>query len=109
MRSSQFVVAICADQQQVPSLAPANQILDQGERRSIDPLKVVEKQDQRVLWLGEHVEECAKHHLKAIARVLRRQVRDRGLLADHELQLRNEARDQLTIRLYGVSDGIAPA
>ena len=109
VRRADFVVAIGADQQQVACLTPANQVFDQSKSRGVDPLQVVEKQHQRVLGLGEHVEERAKYHLKAVARVLRRQVRDRGLFADHQLQLRNQTRDELTVRLHGLPDGIAPA
>ena len=109
VRRADFVVAIGSDQQQVACLTPANQVLDESKGRGVDPLQVVEKQHQRVLGLGEHLEERAKHHLKAVARVLRWQVRDRRLFADHELQLRNETRDELAVRLHGLPDGIAPA
>ena len=109
VRRADFVVAIGSDQQQVACLTPANQVLDQSKGRGVDPLQVVEKQHQRVLGLGEHVEERAKYHLKTVARVLRWQVRDRRLFADHELQLGNETRDELAVRLHGLPDGIAPA
>jgi hypothetical protein len=46
---------------------------------------------------GEHSKEAAEHHLETVLRVLRRQVGDRRLFPNHELQLGNEVDDELTI------------
>src|SRR3954469_24654623 len=77
MRRANLVVAIGPDQQQVARVTPTTQILNESKSRGVDPLQIVEKQHQRVLGLGEHVEKRAKYHLKTVARVLRWQVRDR--------------------------------
>ena len=87
-----FVVAIGSDQQEVARLTAANQVLDQTQGGGVDPLQIVEKHHQRVLGPGEYAQERAKDHLKAVARVLRREIRHRRLFADHQLQFGNETR-----------------
>src|SRR3954447_6706470 len=109
MRRANFVVAIGPDQQQVARVTPTIQILNESKSRGVDPLQIVEKQHQRVLGLGEHVEKRAKYHLKTVARILWWQVRDRRLCANHELQLRNQTREEPTVWLDGLPDGVAPA
>ena len=88
MRGTDLVVPIGADQQQVPHLRLGDQMLEQVERRRVQPLQIVEEQRERMLRPGEDAEEAPEHHLEAVLRVLRRQVRDRRLLADDELQAR---------------------
>src|SRR5215213_5980744 len=109
MRRANLVVAIGPDQQQVARVTPTTQILNESKSRGVDPLQIVEKQHQWVLRLGEHVEKTAKYHLKAVARVLGWQVRDQRLCANHQLQLRNQTREEPTVWLDGLPDGVAPA
>src|SRR5260370_36436549 len=61
-----------------------------------------------MLLAREHPEEAPEHHLEAVLRVLRRQVRDRWLFSDHELQLGNEVDEELTIRPQRLAQGIPP-
>ena len=98
MRGADLVVPVGADQQQVPHLRVRDQMLEEVERRCIQPLQIIEEQRERVLLAREHPEEAPEHHLEAVLRILRRQVGDRRLLPDHELQLGNEVDDELTIR-----------
>ena len=70
-----LVVPIGADQQQVAQLRLGRQVLEQVERRRVQPLQVVEEQRQRMLRPGEHAEQAAEHQLEAALRVLRRQFR----------------------------------
>src|SRR3954471_18364110 len=95
VRQIDFVVAISSDQQEVARLTAANQVLDQTQGSSVDPLQIVEKQHQWVLGPGEYAQERAKYHLKAVARVLWREVRHPGLLADHQLQFGDGTGDEL--------------
>ena len=53
MRGIDFVVAIGADQHQMLQLRPGQQILQQIERRRIEPLQIVEEQRQRMFRAGE--------------------------------------------------------
>src|ERR1700704_5603790 len=71
------VVPVGADQQQVPHFGVCDQMLEKLKRRCIQPLQIIEEQRERVLLAREHPEEAPEHHLEAVLRVLRRQVRDR--------------------------------
>src|ERR1700676_5182197 len=97
VRGTDLVVAVGADQQQVPHFRVRDQVFNEVERRCIKPLQIVKKQRERVLLAREYPEETPENRLEAVLRVLRRQVRDRWLLPDHELQLGNEVDDELTI------------
>ena len=104
-----LIVPIGPDHQQRPHLRVGDQMLEEIERRCIQPLQIVEKQGQRVLLPREHAKEAPKYHLEAILRVLGRQVRDRGLLSDHQLQLWNQVHDELTIGTQRVAERLPPA
>ena len=56
----------------------------------------------------EHAEEAPENHLKAILGVLRRQVRDRRLRSDNELELGNEVDDELAVRAQRLAQGVPP-
>jgi len=55
-----------------------DQVLEQVERRAIQPLQIVKEQRERVLLACEHTEEAPKYHLEAVLGLLRRQVRDKA-------------------------------
>src|SRR6202790_4867475 len=94
---SGFADRLQLPQQQVPHFRVRDQVFNEVERRCIKPLQIVKKQRERVLLAREYPEETPENRLEAVLRVLRRQVRDRWLLPDHELQLGNEVDDELTI------------
>ena len=71
-----LVVPVGADQQQVLQLRPGQQILEQIERRSVEPLQVVEKERQRMFGPGEDADEPPEHELETLLRVLRRASRE---------------------------------
>ncbi len=98
VRGTDLVVTVGPDQQQVPHLWMRGQVHEEVERRCIKPLQIVKKQRERMLLAREYAKEAPEHHLETVLRVLRRQVRDRRLFSDHELQLGNEVDDELTIR-----------
>src|SRR6202040_1913952 len=95
-------------QQQAPHLRVGDQVLEEVERRRVQPLQIVEEQRERVLLAREHTEEAPENHLKAVLGVLRRQVRNRALFPDHELQLGNKVDDELTIGAQRFAQGVAP-
>src|ERR1700751_956789 len=86
VRGSDLVVSIGPNQKQVPHLGVRDQVLEEVERRCIKPLQIVEEQRERVLLPCEYAEKPPKNHLKAVLRVLGRQVRNRWLSSDHKLQ-----------------------
>ena len=61
-------------------------------------MQIVEEQRQGVLRAGEGAEEASEHPPETAARFLRRQLRHRGLFADHGLDFGDQADDQLAIR-----------
>ncbi len=104
-----LVVPIGADDQEMPDLPVRDDVLEELERRRVEPLQVVEEDRERMLPGGERAEQPAEHQLESILRFLRRKLRDRRLLADDELDLRNHARDQLAVGSERGSDGITPS
>ncbi len=108
VRGTDLVVAVGPDQQQVPHLRVRDHVLEEVERRRIQPLQVVEEQRQRVLRPREDAEEAPENHLEPVLRVLRRHVRDRRLCSDHQLQLGDEVDDELTVRAQRLAQGGPP-
>ena len=109
MRETDLVVSIGADQQQVPHLRVRDQVLEEVERRCIQPLQIVKEQRERVLLPCEYAEKPPENHLEAVLRFLRWQVWDRRLFSDHELQLGNKVNDELTVRAERLAQGIPPS
>ena len=109
---ARFVVAVGADDEQVRALAAGQELAEEPQRRRVGPLQVVEEQRQRVLLVGEHLQELAEHQLEAGLRFGRPHRRDRRLRADHQLELRDQLRDQLSVAPHGVAQAardLAPA
>src|SRR5260221_14316750 len=50
----------------------------------------------------------AEYRLKAVLRVLRRQLRNRGLSSDHKLQCGNEVDDKLSGRAQRIAQRVPP-
>ena len=61
---------------QVLQIRPGQQILEQIERRRVEPLQVVEEERQRMLRPGEYADEAPKYQLKTALRVLWRQAQE---------------------------------
>src|SRR6202046_3687811 len=85
-----------------------NQMIDQVERRGIQPLQIVKEQGERMLLAGKDSEEAPEHHLEAVPGILRRQVRDRRLFSDHQFQLGNQVHNDLTILAQRLPQGVPP-
>src|SRR6266849_560366 len=92
----------------MPQIRTCQQILQQIERRPIEPLQVVEEQHQWMVRPGEHADEPPKDQLETPARVLGREIRSRRQASDDELQFRNELDDEPCIRAEGVAERVAP-
>src|SRR5882762_2132108 len=89
-------------------LGMRDQVLEEVERRCVQPLQIVQKQGERVLFPREYAEEAPEDHLEPALRILRWQPRDRWLLSDHERQFRNEVHDQLAVRAQRFAQGFPP-
>ena len=70
-----LVIPVGPDQHQMPHVRLGQQILQQVQRRRVEPLQIVEEQRQRVLRSGEHGEKAPENQLKAALRVMGRQLR----------------------------------
>src|SRR3984885_422056 len=90
MHGVALVVQISADQHQVLQIRPDQQILQQIESRSIEPLQIVEKERQRMFRPGKHTNESAEHKLETVLRLLRVEFRDRRRVIDNEFQFWDE-------------------
>ena len=93
-----LVVPIGADQHQVLQIRPGQQILEQVERRGVEPLQIVEEQRQRMFRAGEDADEPPEHELKTALCLLRRKLRDRWLFTDDELQFGDEVDHEPPVR-----------
>src|SRR5258708_38875798 len=108
VRGADLVVSIGPDQKQVPHLRVRDQVLEEVERRCIKPLQIVEEQRERVLLPCEYAEKPPENHLKAVLRVLRRQLRKRWLFSDHKFECGNKVDDKLTVQAQRLSQGVPP-
>src|ERR1700729_4039297 len=70
MRGIDLVVPISADQHQVLQIRLGQQVLQQIESRSIEPLQIVEKERQRMFLPGKNTDESAEHELETALRLL---------------------------------------
>src|ERR1700694_2947539 len=77
-----FVVAVSTDHHQVLHIRPGQQILEQIQRRRVQPLQVIEKQEERMFRSCEYADETPEDQLEAMLRVLWRQLRNGWLLPD---------------------------
>ena len=59
-----LIVPIGADQQQVLHVRLRQQILEQVERRRVEPLQIVEEQRQRMFRPREDADEAPEHQLE---------------------------------------------
>ena len=93
-----LVVAVGTDDQQRSRIGIRENRVQQFERRSIDPLQVVEKDDEWMLGPGKGSDEAAEHVSKPVLRLDGLQRNGRSLFADDELNLRNDGRNDPAIR-----------
>ena len=70
-----LVVPVRADEQQVLQIGARQQVFEQVERRSVQPLQIVEEERERMLGSREYADEAPKDQLKAPLRFLRRKLR----------------------------------
>src|SRR5271168_1722416 len=83
-------------------------MLDEIERRGVEPSQIIEEQRERMFLAREHAEEAPENHLEAVLRVLWRQIRNRRLHSDQEFQLGNEVDDETAIRAQRPLQGASP-
>ena len=109
MRGTDFVVPVGADQKQVPHFRVREQMLDQVERRGVEPLQIVEEEGERMFRSREHFEEAPEHQLETALCVLWRKLRNRRLRADEELQFGDKVNHKPPIWVQSLAQRVAPA
>src|SRR5580704_6522618 len=92
----------------MPDIPLDQQILEEIERRRIEPLQVVEEQCQRMIRLREYADELAQHQLEPASCILRREIRNRRLVSDDQRQLRDELDNQPPVKTERLEQRIAP-
>jgi hypothetical protein len=75
---------------------PGQQIFEQVERRSVQPLQIVEERCERVFRPCEDADEPLKDQLKTALRVLCWKLRNRGLLSDDDRHARPDPPEATT-------------
>ncbi len=73
------------------------QVFDQRQAGGIDPLHVVQEQDQRMFLAAERGHELSEHHAEAVLCLARWQRRYGRLRADNQLDLGQHIDNQLAI------------
>ena len=109
VRRAHLVVAIGADEQEMLDVGVGHDVFEQLERRRVQPLEVVEEERERMFLAREHAEEGSEHEVEAALRFGRRKLRHRHLLAQHQLELRDQIDDELTVRTDSFTDLFSPA
>ena len=64
MCGADLIVAICADHQQVSRVGMEKEIFDERQRGRIEPLQVIDENDERVFRPREHADEPLEYGLK---------------------------------------------
>jgi hypothetical protein len=85
-----------------------HEMLEQLEGRRIQPLEIVEKNSERVLLAGEDSQKGSEHHVKTALGLRGGEGCNGWLLADDELELGNEAHNELAIRANGLLNRLLP-
>src|SRR5262249_25054834 len=104
-----LVVAIGTDQQEALQIRPGQYILEQVERRRVEPLQIIEEQRQWMFRPGEDTDEAPEDQLKTPVRGPGRKLRARRLVADVEFQFRDEIDDEPAVWAQCVLKSVAPA
>ena len=109
MGGADFIVAIRTDQHEVPQIRPGEHVLEQVERRSVQPLQVVEKERERMFGPRESPDESPQHELEPALRVLGRELGERRLLSHDELELRDQVHYQPSVGFQRLAERVTPA
>jgi hypothetical protein len=108
VRRADFIVAIRANYEKVADVGMRNDVLEQLEGRSVEPLEIVKKDDERMLLIGEHAQKGSECHMKTGLRFRGWKLRNRRLSTNDELDLGDEVHDELPIRANGLAYRTSP-
>src|SRR5260370_25358903 len=84
-------------------------VLNEGECRRIEPLEIIDEDQQWMLRLCEHAHKALEYGLEAKLGIERRKMRQVRLGADHPYELRNQVREEATVGPNRLEDAVTPA
>src|SRR5918996_368312 len=97
MRHIQLIVPVGADEQKIVGFSARRETLEQLDRGLVEPLQVIQKQNEGTTGLSKHLNETAEYRPEAVAGLERWQVRQRRLFTDDEREVGQHIHDQLTV------------
>jgi hypothetical protein len=97
MRGAYLVVPVCTDEKEVSHFIVGDQVLEEIERRGVQPLEVVEEKREWVFWSGEDPKQPSEDHLKAVLCIPRRKLRHWRLFPHYEFKLGNKTCHELAV------------
>src|SRR5262249_17863746 len=97
-----------ADHQQVLHVRLRQEVLECLERGGVEPLQIIEKEREWMLWPCEDADESPQGNLKASARILWRKLWNWRLFANDELQLGDEVQQERSVRAQRFPQSFAP-
>src|SRR5712672_3004284 len=104
-----LIVAICADQQQVPCVGMEEEIFDERQRGRIEPLQVIDEDDERVFRPRKHADESLEHGLKPQFGIDGREDRYGRLWSYQSSEVWNEVGQQTALIADSFLDRVSPA
>ncbi len=93
----------------MPRLRSQGNAFDERERRGIQPLQVVEEDDQRFIRARERADEALERRLEAQRGLCRAQGRQRRLRPHQCHEFGKELEQQAAVASHGVGDAVLPA
>ncbi|KFB69820.1 MAG: hypothetical protein CAPSK01_000533 [Candidatus Accumulibacter vicinus] len=103
-----FIAAVSADEQRMAQRRVAQQALQQVERSRVDPVQVVEKNDQRVPGVRQRADEAPQDVSEAIDRLLAIQIGQRRLCADDQFEMGKQVGHHPPVRRQGRAQRLPP-
>ena len=97
MSRGHLIVAICADNQQVLRVGMEEEIFDERQRGRIEPLQVIDENNERVFRPREHADEPLQYSLKPQLSVDGREHRHSRLWADQSNEVGDDVGQQAAL------------
>src|ERR1700692_4729976 len=85
-----------------------DQMLEEIERRRVEPLQIVEDQRERMFRPCEYRDEAPEDQLESILSVLRWKIRHRWLRADYKFQFRDKVNNEQPVWAQRLLKMLAP-
>src|SRR5882724_9124902 len=92
----------------MPDLRLGQHVLQQVRSRRVEPLQIIQEQHEWLSRLYEHAQETPEHPSEAVRDVLGWDLRGEWLRADDQLELRNQADNELGIFAQRRLHALAP-